>query len=90
LWDLTGGATMVNMTVKNIQKDITKRLFEKEIIVNNIQINGFNKIDKTIKSIQVSLDDIDSGYNILYTIKTVLDDLESEYGFSTLQRLIEF
>ncbi|NCI19760.1 hypothetical protein EJM73_08990 [Clostridium botulinum] len=73
-----------------LKKEIINKLNEKEIIVNFIKIKGFDKDTGKIRCIFISLSDIHNVDNILYEIKSVLDETENEFDVCILQKLLEF
>ena len=77
------------MTLNQIENIISEYLTNAEIEINYVKAEGFRPKNKTIKRLEISLDDL-SIYNILEEIKLVLDNFEYEYGISIESRYIEF
>ena len=78
------------MTSSKIKKEIIKRLYENEVVANRIQILGYDKENNRVKKIIISLDDIDTGSNVLYQVKEVLDQIDEEFNISFIGRFIDF
>ena len=77
--------------MNEIKMQIVKRLKKEDIVVNCINIRGYNRENGTIRSIRISLNNyVDSGDNVLYLLKRILDDIQNEFGLDIYERLVEF
>lgn len=76
--------------MNKIRKEIIDRLEKEGLIVNALRVWGYNRETGSIRSVRVSLGDIDTGENVLYKVKAVLDQVEHKYNLNIRERLVEF
>ncbi|KGM93586.1 hypothetical protein ADU90_06135 (plasmid) [Clostridium botulinum] len=78
------------MTIQKLKKELIAMFEENEVVdINMIQLRGFNKDTKEIKKCIISLEDISSGNNIIFEIKSILHNFEDKFGVCFMSQYLE-